>query len=112
MSEDSELNYLLRFAIQVVGRLAIPPETVSEIIGGRTKQIEAFNLCDGTRTLGEIVKETGINDGNLSRTVARWEANGILIRIGEGKGARLLHIYPISEMKTQKQKGRNAAKGK
>ncbi|SRR6266480_3643050 len=87
---------LLRCLVQVIGRAAIPPEEIISVIGKRKKQIKAFNLCDGTRTLGDIARKAKINQGNLSRTTARWVEQGILFRIGEGKAARLIHIYPIA----------------
>jgi hypothetical protein len=65
-------------------------------LDGAKKQIEAFNLCDGTLSQGEVSKKTGINQGNLSRTFTRWVESGIAFWIGEGKDSKLLHIYPIS----------------
>jgi len=89
---------LLKCAIQVLGRIAIPPERVREVVGARgKKQIRAFNLFDGTRTMAEVAKKAKIDQGNLSRTVGRWVANGFAYWIGAGNESRLLHVYPIAE---------------
>jgi len=84
-------------ALQLIGRGTIPPERVREIIGSRKKQIRAFNLCDGKRTLREIATKANIDIGNLSRTTTRWREQGILFEIGEGRDSRLLHIYPLPQ---------------
>lgn len=86
---------LLRCLMHVVGRAAVPMEEVREIVGSGKKQISAFNLCDGTRTIAEIAHKTKIKPGNMSRTATRWRASGIAFWVGEGKEARLLHIYPL-----------------
>jgi len=91
-----EPNDLLPCALQLLGRIAIPPEHIRDIIGGKKKQLEAFNLCDGTRTLKEIAKKAGIDQGNFSRTVDRWKAHGIVFSIREGRESRILHVYPLS----------------
>lgn len=93
MSELSD--DLLRCLVQIVGRASMPMGTVCEIIGDRKKQIHAFNLCDGTLSQAEVSKKSKIDQGNLSRTFDRWVKNGIAFWIGEGKDAKLMHIYPI-----------------
>lgn len=96
---DIPLDSLLRCAIQVVGRIAIRPEQVGEIlvVNATAKQFKAYNLCDGTKTQGEVTKAAGLDSGNFSRTVARWVKSGVLFRLGSGKEAKLLHIYPLAE---------------
>lgn len=95
-------NDLLRCLVHLVGRAAIPPDTVLDVIGSGKKQLKAFNLCDGSHTLTEIARKTKISQGNLSRTVSRWSQHGIVFWIGEGKDARLLHAYMIPERKLKK----------
>jgi hypothetical protein len=90
---------LLRCLVQVIGRATIPPMEVLSVVGKRKKQIKAFNLCDGSRTLRDIARKSQINQGNLSRTTTRWLEQGILFRIGEGKAARFMHIYPVTPVK-------------
>jgi hypothetical protein len=62
---------LLRCLVQVIGRATIPPMEVLSVVGKRKKQIKAFNLCDGSRTLRNIARKSKINQGNLSRTTTR-----------------------------------------
>ena len=88
---------LLRCLISVIGRVAMPTETVRSIIGKGRNRIKAFNLCDGSNTLGEIARKVRIDKGNLSRAAADWVEHGIAFWIGEENEARLLHIYPVPE---------------
>lgn len=92
-----ESNDLLECALQVLARIAIPPEKVREIIGeGKKKHINAYNLCDGKTTLSDIARKAHLNQGNLSRTTTRWVEQGILFAIGEGPAKRFLHMYPLT----------------
>lgn len=93
MSEVSD--DLLRCLVHIVGRASMPNEMVREIVGKGKKQIQAFNLCDGTLNQAEISKKCKIDQGNLSRTFDRWVKNGIAFWIGEGSDSKLMHIYPI-----------------
>lgn len=96
---DIPLSDLLKCAMQVVGRIAMRPEQVGEILvrNASTKQLKAYNLCDGMKTQGEVAKAAGLDAGNFSRTAARWVKSGVLFRIGSGKEAKLLHLYPIAK---------------
>lgn len=99
MKLSDRTDYLLECLIHILGRIAMPVEKVSEVVGQGTKQRKAFNLCDGSNTQMEVAKKTGIAQGNLSATFKRWVQNGVAYWIGEGKDARLLHIYPLPEEK-------------
>lgn len=95
-----ELNDLLGCALQMIARVAMPAEKVYEIInsgksGRKKKQLKAYNLCDGTKSLTEIAKKAGIKQGNLSRTAKRWIQSGIMFSLREGQETRLLHLYPL-----------------
>ena len=107
MADNSE--DLLRAILSVSGRRAFPPDRLLEIVrprDGGAKQVEAFNLCDGSKGQGEIVKALKLDSGNFSRTISRWVEEGVVFRLGEGREAKLLHVYPLpSEKKTNKRKG-------
>lgn len=77
------------FPTQELSRLVSPPGAPGEW------QIAAYNLCDGTRSQGEIAKELSIDSGNFSRTVGRWIDLGILLKVGENRETRLVHLYPL-----------------
>lgn len=96
MMMDNEVSDLLKGLIQINGRIAFPEEKLMEIIGATAKLQKAYNLCDGTRTQGEIVKELKIDQGNFSKTVKKWISSGVLLKLGQGKDTKLLHIYPIN----------------
>jgi hypothetical protein len=83
--------------VHVVGRAAIPTDEVRAVVGKRKNRIKAFNLFDGKHTLQEVAHQAKIDQGNLSRSAARWVDQGIAFWIGEGRDARLLHIYAIPE---------------
>ncbi len=95
METSERTEQLLQCLVHVIGRAALPLEKVQGIVGSGRKQIEAFNLLDGCRTLTEVAKKAKLDTGNLSRSVARWVENGIVFRVGDGKDACALHIYPI-----------------
>lgn len=98
-----DTNDLLRCAIQVIGRVALPTAQVREIVGDGKKQINAYNLCDGSLTQKEIAKRSRINQGNLSRTLQRWRDHGIVFVFGEGRQSTFLHIYPLPPKEKKKQ---------
>lgn len=96
MTENAEP--LLRAILTTTGRAVFPASAVYRIIcpkGKTPKQVNAFNLADGTRSQGEIAKQAEINTGNFSRSVSRWIEAGIMFRLGAGRDAKLMHIYPL-----------------
>ena len=67
MAED-ETETLLRALVQLVGRQTFPEDDLRQIVappGAGTKQLRAYNLCDGTRTQGEIAKKGGARSGQF-----------------------------------------------
>lgn len=86
---------LLRVLVRVTGRVAIPPDELRELVGSGPKQLGAYNLCDGTRRLAEVVKKMGLDSGNFTRTLQRWERIGIAFRVGDDENP--LHLYPLPE---------------
>lgn len=94
----SNAEAYLRAILGVVSRQAIPPEELAaQVAVGATKakQIEAFNLCDGSLTQGEIAKKVGLDPGNFSRTMARWADDGLVVRTEINGQMRPVHLYPI-----------------
>jgi DNA-binding MarR family transcriptional regulator len=94
-NQNLRLEWLLECLIHVIGRIGLKNEDVLEIVGKNHKQMNAYNLCDGSLTISEIAKMTKLDKGNLSRTIDRWVKNGIMFRFKEGKEVRLLHVFPI-----------------
>jgi hypothetical protein len=94
---DIPLSDLLRCAMQVVGRMAMRPEQIGEVVvvNGNAKQLKAYNLCDGTKTQAEVAKAAGLDQGNFSRTAGRWIESGVIFKLGTGREAKLLHLYPL-----------------
>jgi len=96
MPSDNEA--LLKAILSVTARGTIPPENVQQIVmsrGATAKQLNAYNLCDGSRSQADIVKSLKLDAGNFSRTVGRWIEEGIVFKLGEGRDARLQHVYPL-----------------
>lgn len=89
----------LRAILATVARQTFSPTRILEIMGPSAgeKQHRAFNLCDGSRTQTDIAKELGLDPGNFSKTLSRWIDEGIVIRVGEKREARPLHVYPLPE---------------
>ena len=96
---------LLRAILSMTARLAIPPAELIQVVapkgGGGDAQLAAYNLCDGTKSQGEIAKEMKIDPGSFSRTVSRWTEAGVVIRLGEPPNTKLLHIYPLTKEHTR-----------
>ncbi len=95
----------LKAILATVARQTFPPSRILEILGAGAgeKQRRAYNMCDGTNTQAEIAKELGLDQGNFSKTVSRWIEEGIAIRVGEKRDARLIHVYPLSEQLLKKE---------
>jgi hypothetical protein len=94
----SNSDAYLRAILGVVARQAIPPTKLASQIGvGATKlkQIEAYNLCDGSLTQGEIAKKVGLDSGNFSKTMGRWTEDGLVVRTEIAGQSRPVHLYPI-----------------
>jgi hypothetical protein len=86
---------LLRVLIRVTGRVAVSPDELRELVTGgkaESKTTRAYNLCDGKRSQSEIATQVGMDRGNFSKALARWERLGIAFRVGECP----LHLYPLS----------------
>ncbi|GMU83076.1 MAG: hypothetical protein AMXMBFR47_29470 [Planctomycetota bacterium] len=99
---------LLRAILTVVARGVFPPSKLSEIVfpkGAGAKQVHAYNLCDGSKSQADITKILKLDPGNFSRTVARWIDSGIVFRLGEGREAKLLHVYPLPADAAKKKGG-------
>src|ERR1700676_1397582 len=98
MTNGSErIEDLLGCMIQVIGRAALPEARVREGVGSTSKQIRAFNLCDGTRTQTEIRKAVGLDAGNFHRTAKRWIESGVAFEFRKSNESRLLHVYPLAK---------------
>lgn len=95
----SSQDAYLRAILATVARQTFSPEKIMEIMGSQAgeKHHRAFNLCDGSRTQAEIIKVTGLDSGNFSKTLGRWIEAGIVIRVGEKNDSRPLHVYPLPE---------------
>lgn len=96
---------LLRAILSTAGRQTFSVERLTEIVltkGAGEKQLLAFNMCDGTTGQAEIAKKLRLDTGNFSRTVARWIEEGVMFRLGEGRDAKLLHLYPLSSSRTSR----------
>ncbi len=60
---------LLACLVQVIGRVAVTPATILEIVGaGSAKQLKAYNLCNGTMLQTEVARKVGLDPGNFSRS--------------------------------------------
>jgi len=95
MTESKKVEWLLECLVHVIGRAGVKMDEVREIVGAGAKQIEAYNLCDGSRTLTSVAKKAQLDAGSLSRSVDRWVKNGVMFRFEEGREVRLLHIFPV-----------------
>ena len=87
---------LLKGILATVGRTAFPPEALHKIVAptaGSAKQVLAYNLCDGQTPQAEIGKKAKLDNGSLSRSIAKWVEAGVVIRVGAD--GHPLHLYPL-----------------
>jgi len=109
-NDNARLEWLVECLIHVIGRAALKVEEVRSIVGSGKKQVCAFNLCDGSRTLTSVAKGAGLDRGNLSRTVDRWVKNGVMFKFEDGNEVFLLHVFPLPTVlpstRARKKKGR------
>ena len=89
----------LKAILATLARQTFPPEALSKLVAptkAGERQLLAYNMCDGSRSQTEIAKELSLDPGAFSRTVSRWVELGILVRVGEKRDTRLVHLYPRS----------------
>lgn len=104
----AETTYL-KAILATVARQAFPPDRLLELVtsnAGSKKQLDAFNMCDGTHTQSEIADSVKLDKGSLSRSISRWIDLGIVIRVGDGAEAKPVHVYPLSKEHLGKKKGK------
>lgn len=103
----AETEELLRFLIQLSARHVFPEDVLRQIIGSSERQVDAYNLCAGTRTQAEIAKASKLDQGQFSRTASRWAEAGVLFRVGTGRDVKLLHLYSLTAVQpgSKKKKG-------
>jgi hypothetical protein len=93
----SDLTHdLLRVLIRVSSQPPVAPDELQKrVTGGKPagRSLVAFNLCDGKTAQGDIANKAGIDAGNFSRMVSRWEKLGVVFRIGDHP----LHLYRLPE---------------
>lgn len=96
MDADQTTQQLLSAILQTVGRAAFADDDeVLKIIGSSPRNLAAYKMCDGSRSQTAIAKAADINAGNFSRLVAKWEAAGILCKIGGPGDIKLLQVYKL-----------------
>ena len=95
----SSTDIYMKAMMSLIARQTFPPEKLKNLISskGTPKLMEAFNLCDGTNSQSEVVARCGIDAGNFSRTVKQWVEDGIIVRVGDGKDTKLVHVYPLPD---------------
>ena len=71
---------------------------------GSEKQVAAYNLCDGTRSVTQIASEADLDKSNLRRSINRWIDAGIVVKIEDGQEVRPVHVYSIPEPEAKKVK--------
>ena len=89
---------LLRAILDTVARGVFPPAEIAKIVAptaGSEKQALAYNLCDGQTPQADIWKKAKLNQGNLSRLIARWVEAGIVVLVGEERYP--MHLYPLTK---------------
>ena len=98
MSENTD--FYLKMIMQLTARQTFSAREVAEHVcptKKSAKSLKAYNLCDGTKSQVEISKLCGIDKANFQKMIKRWELEGLVFRVSQGKERLPLHIFPISE---------------
>lgn len=92
----SSTDEMLMVLIAMAGRVAFPPSHLREIVSpsGSPKYVNAYNLCDGSRTIADVARLTGLDKSNLGKAVTRWVDVGIMYKVGEDSNP--MRIYRLS----------------
>jgi hypothetical protein len=100
MTDEIETGQLLRIVIALMGRINFPEDKLRDIIvptARSSKHLEAYNLCDGTRTRSEVSKAVGLDKDNFSKVVKEWINLGVVYELKIGTEIKLLHLYPLGD---------------
>jgi len=84
--------------LTTVGRSTFSVFDVFDLVdptGKSSKQVKAFNMADGTKTQSDICKTVKIDPGNFSKSLNKWIQEGVMFRLGSGRDAKLLHVFPL-----------------
>ena len=98
MSKEIELLTEIRDLLQVMAEPALAAQdaklrsALRSVVGSGKKKVNATLLMDGSRAQAEIVKESGIDQGNLSRLVKSLAAAKLISE--DEKHPRLLLKVP------------------
>jgi DNA-binding MarR family transcriptional regulator len=90
---------LLKGILATVARATFAEDALLKLVtptAGSSKQLLAYNLCDGETSQAEIGKTAKLDHGNLSRAIARWVDAGVVVRIGPDQFP--LHVYPLTKV--------------
>jgi hypothetical protein len=93
---SSEVTDLLRFVVGLLGRAVFSEDRLRELVSptGNASYFDAYRMCDGRTSPSAILKQTGIDQSSLSKTIAKWAEAGIISRIGPRRLP--LHVYPVT----------------
>ena len=89
---------LLRAIFMMLGRGTFPPVALHRLVAPQknsSKNLMAYNACDGATPQAEIARKAKLDKGALSRLLTRWIDAGIMVRIGRDQFP--LHIYPLTK---------------
>lgn len=101
----SNTDTYLRAMMSLIARKTFPPDDLAEIVVTSDRQLDAFNMCDGTKSQSEIAKALGLDKGSFSRTMSRWIEEGVVIKVSTSDGDRPVHVYPLPA-RYKKEKGK------
>ena len=99
----AETEELLRFIVQLTARHVFPEDVLRQIVGSSGRQVEAYNLCDGTRTQAEIAKASiSIQGNSVEPQVDGSKPSAVQGRNRSGRQAP--HLYPLSAVQASRRK--------
>ncbi|MGH2684887.1 MAG: hypothetical protein ACRDJP_05400 [Actinomycetota bacterium] len=97
-AKNEELTSLARVLVHVLARGPVAEDYIRGVVaprGTERRWIQAYNLCDGTRTDAQIAEAVGLDQDALGRAIDRWQSVGIIFPIQSNGATQMLHLYPI-----------------
>lgn len=102
MDISKPAEQLLTAILHTLGRSIFEEAEILKEIGKGKRNLEAYRLCDGTKSQADIAKALKLDQGNFSKVVGKWVKVGILFKVRALEGEKLLHVRPIGDVGDKK----------
>jgi len=94
-----QLNTYIKAMMSLIARQTFSPEKLRDLVSPRSNMtlLKAYNKCEDDLSQTEITNLLDIDPGYFSRVTKQWIDDGIILKVGEGRNTRLVHVYPLPD---------------